>query len=831
MLKSRPALFLLLLAALVALPALLPACGGDEPAPPPAADRSTRTPRADDGAEMPSEPIPFAVAPLQGDSNLDLGADVKNDANKTVKLKTLVRERTLVVYMSADTKDRQNRAATRLLKPVVQAGRHAGFRIVVVFTQGTKASDVDTWFRKRKIPRNIVWAVDFRGEFAADNSWSPRTAALIDDKGLVGELFEPTDGWDSRLGFSPALSSDLLAAAWAMPDQGPAIDEASMQSAVELVRGVITEQAGGAAAEPGKTAFLKKKIDQPVFVSLFRPGQTKRLRGQANSGSYLEALADATRAALTAADDRDAWLAAAGEIRIQIDLMGEPGPIVTTGRKALWYLVEPGVHGVIVRKDDKEGILLPAEPVSQGLLSPRVRKKEEKHKKMFRTACKRGGLGSDDWRKDGVELLRFRSTSFGAVVGGGPAVPMFRGNVLWQGDPSEDDILESIKVGGLWLVNTVKEDGKFDYEYYPNQDKGSRGYNIVRHAGSVYGLLEMWELAGVEPALAEDRDIYLDASARAMGYVYDAMKTPDGGPEDRICLLDDRGRCDSGSAALTLLTMLVRPPKDQVPTALHAKLYRDDDEALMEGLGLVLTDMIDPKGKVFRRYSEARTKEFVSKEPLYYPGESMLALVRFYETTGDERWLEGARKIAERQMSWYERDRFINPDHWVMQGLYRLWRIDKEDRYADNAYAMGRHYASEQYGTAEPDQYGPLWNPWPDYLGSYRRTNDTPRTTRAGSRSEALRAVTNLAWERGDDATIFEDALLGAARHLMEQQYTERNGYWLPDMERAHGAYPMGVVDNHIRIDNNQHALVGVVGALHVERRRNGKPLVPGGAH
>jgi hypothetical protein len=33
----------------------------------------------------------------------------------------------------------------------------------------------------------------------------------------------------------------------------------------------------------------------------------------------------------------------------------------------------------------------------------------------------------------------------------------------------------------------------------------------------------------------------------------------------------------------------------------------------------------------------------------------------------------------------------------------------------------------------------------------------------------------------------------------------------------------MGIVDNHLRIDNNQHALVGMLGALEVLRDRAGK--------
>jgi hypothetical protein len=223
--------------------------------------------------------------------------------------------------------------------------------------------------------------------------------------------------------------------------------------------------------------------------------------------------------------------------------------------------------------------------------------------------------------------------------------------------------------------------------------------------------------------------------------------------------------------------------------------------------------MIDGNGKVFRKYSEAMRLDAVKKEPLYYPGEAMLALMRLYNTTGEARWLEGAKKIGERQVKSYKRDRFQVPDHWVMQGFLHLWRATKDDRFTQTGYAMATHYSSEQYPN--------VMTPFPDYLGSWRRTNDTPRTTRAGSRSEALRAIVHMAWERGDDATIYEDSLLAASRHMIEQQFSERNGYWLPNLARADGAYRMGQVDNHCRIDNNQHMLVGMAGALEVRRRRD----------
>jgi len=714
--------------------------------------------------------------------------------------------------MNADYKDRQNRAATRMLEPLIEAGQPLNFRVVVVFPQGTSWDEIDRFQEKRRL-EEVTVALDADEELARATSWALRSAALVDREGRIGALFGRSDRWDSRTGFEPALTSDLLALAWKMADTGPDISAADMAAAVEVVRSSLGSLASGDLdAEAGK-AVLEVPISQPVYVSLFRPGTTQRLRGGASTGTLGSALAVATASALKSAkDDAAEWKKHVGDIRFQVDLLGAPQPVPSFDEKTLWYLVEPGVHGLIVRNGERRSVMLPSEPVTEGLLSPRVRAKKKKHAKLLRRLSKRVGAPANAWTKGELEVERFRSTSFGVATPDGPAVPMFRGNVLGKKELSEDDILRSIRIGGQWLVNTVEENGKFDYEYFPSRDKHSSGYNIVRHAGSVYGLLEMYELAGKEPALQPDQERYIDAASRAMSYVYDATRAPRDGKPGRVCLLDDRGGCDSGSAALTLLTFLVRPDRSEVPKQYRGNLYRKDDKKLMEGLGLTLLDMIDEDGKVFRRYSESLRLEKVKREPLYYPGETMLALMRFYEATEDPRWLEGARRIADRQSAHYARKRFRTPDHWVMQAYWPLWQVTKDEKYVESAYAMATHYTSELYNF--------VWSPWPDYDGAWRRVDDLPRTTRAGSRSEALRAVVNLGWERGDDMTVHEDALLAAARHLDEQQFSERNSYWLPNPEEAYGAYPMGLVDNHCRIDNNQHALVGMVGALHVARRR-----------
>jgi AMMECR1 domain-containing protein len=784
---------------------LLVACGGDtQPAPTPTPDAKARSDK--DQPEFPDEPLALEVAPLPKLGSVALkGIKVKNSLGEVVKLTDSVADRSVLTYLPNDTRDRQLRAATRMLRKLVQSGRGMGFRTIIVLPQGTEVGDIRVFLKKRHLGKRPKVFIDHEGAFADATGWKPRTAALIDRKGTVGALFGPTTEWDSRVGFDGGLTSDLLALAWALPDDGPEVAPAARQAALDAVRAV---RAGG---EPDLSA-LSQKAPHGAWVTLYRPGTVEQLRGF-GEGKLGAAVVAAAKAALEGADA--AWTTEA-DVRVQIDVPGAPGDVPTRYLKSLWYLIEPGVHGVVLGEGDAARTMLPGDPVTKGTLSPRVRGRNTKLEAMLGGLAREAKLPKDAWQSTDLKLQRFRTTAFGAVTGDGPVVAMYRGNVpLPPEDPTEAQILESLRIGGLWLARTVKDDGKFDYEYYPNKDQGSRGYNIVRHAGSVYGLFEMHHLSGEEPALTEGREIYLERAARAMGYIYDALGEPKNAKgEGRSCLLD-RGRCESGSAALTLLTFLVRPEPKDVPKDLRDKIFRDGDEALIEGLGLTLLDLIDERGRVFRRYSEAASLDAVKKEPLYYPGEAMLALLRMYEATGEAKWADGARAIAQNQMRDYRKDRFITPDHWVMQGLYRLWRIDKSDDYADVAYQMATHYCSELYPH--------IFQPFPDYKGSWRRTNDTPRTTRAGSRSEALRAVMHLAWERGDDAKLYEDTLVMASRHLMEQQFTERNAYWAPDLQRVLGAYPMGVVDNHVRIDNNQHALVGITGALEAVRRRAGK--------
>ena len=682
-------------------------------------------------------------------------------------------------------------------------------------------------------------------------------------------------GLTGRFGLPP-LCDDLMFELYAAPE-GYRLNQKEMDQAVQMVETSIREYTRDdgdgvpdsvEAMEATFETALRQNPGREVLVSLW-VDRKSMIRGSSSGGRLFEDVCRATDQALDSTNRWRHWVDGADRVRIQVDVLNEPVPlrrrtvhhiVLAISEQCtrwfapryyekwmkkndapfnhrvyahqLFYEVEPGVDGLLMVAGEKEGRFLPGDPVTHGFLTPRVPRRADKIEKLMRQLCREARGSKDLWSQPDTKLFKFRSFCFGRPVPDGRVVEYYRGNVLVD-DADSHAILDGIEEAGGWLLRTVKPNGRFDYEYYPNTDAGSKGYNIVRHAGCVYGLFHMYNLALTEPQLRDEANAYLESGVRAMEFVYDNLGPPKGAIDPKlIALEDERKRCSSGAAALTLLSMLERPTADQVNhPVLTEHLTRPEDDELLEGLGLFLLAMIDSKGRVFNRYAHRfepckqdpegefeYPRDFCDgeKEPLYYPGEVMLALVRLHIRTGDERWLEGATRIADWQVALYN-DRRPNPDHWVMQALWYLYDLTGDESYGRCALHMGDRHASEQFP--------PHWPPFRDYFGCYRRINDLPRTTRACSRSEAMGGVVHTAWKMDVDPTTYEEALLRAAKHLLEHQWRPENSWFLPNPDKARGAIRMGMVDNHCRIDNNQHAVVGLHRALEVARKREGTPM------
>ncbi len=650
---------------------------------------------------------------------------------------------------------------------------------------------------------------------------------------------------------TPRLNDDVLFSVYGAPQTFRLTQPEIEAAATTVQRALEAHEPGAADAVPESLRAranalpeaLRAQHGRDVYVTLWLDGRPF-LRGNAKGGLLYEDLVRATSRALDQAEDVSQWVARAQDVRLMVDVADPPVRIASrpshklivatltlmsrigqrTLRASRWlsqlsYEIEPGIDGVLLRAGDRTAGFLPADPVIRGWLSPRVRGRIDKIERLMTEMSREAGGPDDLWQRSDAVLYKLRSFSFGrpGASTGQRAQRLYRANVLRESVDSSA-ILDGIAEVAGWLARAVGPDGKFDYEYLPNHDGTTPDYNVVRHAGCVYGLFHVYQMALREPRLRDKANEYLEAAIRSMSWVYRDLGKPRGATDEQlVAFLGPGGEATSGAAALTLLIFLARPPVDKVShPVLAERLERSGDAQLIEGLGRFLVAMIDDNGKVFVNYRTRLANAEVGREPLYYPGETMLALARLHHATGDPRWLEAARRIADHRVASYNRE-LHNPDHWVMQGLWELYRATGEERYALCGLRMGQHHAAEQFP--------PLRPPFEDYAGSYRRKDDTPRTTRACSRAEALGGVVHIAWRKGVDATVYEDALIGGAEHLLENTFGPANSFYLPRPDKARGAVRMGLVDNHCRIDNNQHALVGFHRALEAQRRREGKPL------
>ena len=658
---------------------------------------------------------------------------------------------------------------------------------------------------------------------------APMTVMLLYVLGVLG-LY----GVGSTWGPLPSINDDFLFSL--LQDEAPEpLSVEERLAAIDVIDAVL----GGAQVNP---ASLPERLNDKhfgrVWVTLYRHSAKGRsVRGESPPHKALYGqLVLATRSALEQAASTKGWKQS-DAVRVQVDLGGEeteirPNPLrrglralvgwFTDGRPQWGFLVyrtEPGVVGFRMQGKLAAGVVLPADVVTDGLLTPRSRKKRYRTDNFAVVWDELSRRASQPKSEPGSRTFTsFRSYSFvRPVASERRTVEVFRGNVAGPAEVDERILLDAINRAGRWLLEQVQDDGRFDYQYYPTRDSHGRGYNEVRHAGSVYGLFHMADLCEREATLRGQRDAYLRAGILAMDRVYRNLGNAPGMEPDRgfVTFLEGKegSKSNSGSPALTLLGFLMRPTPDTVKDeTLRAGIWRHGDEKVMEGLAKTLLHMIDDEGKVYRYWREALEGKGVVKEPLYFPGEVMLALARYHEHTGDDVWLEGAMAIGRRQIR-HAGKPWVVPDHWVMQALDLLDQADPDDtQWRDGAYAMGRRYIREQYPPQQP--------PFPDYKGAYRRIQEIPRTTRAASRGEAIGGVVRISWRHGDESWNWERSLLEGSRHLIEQMFTIDNSFFVPKPSEVLGAIRMGVVDNHCRIDNNQHAVVALSNALSALRHR-----------
>ncbi|SHF52119.1 UDP-N-acetylmuramyl pentapeptide synthase [Lampropedia hyalina DSM 16112] len=226
-----------------------------------------------------------------------------------------------------------------------------------------------------------------------------------------------------------------------------------------------------------------------------------------------------------------------------------------------------------------------------------------------------------------------------------------------------DQVYTLIDSSANFLASQVQQTGQFIYGHFPCFGREIPTYNALRHASSVYSMLEGWELTR--------NDALLAAVRRSLIYLTETLirhyPQPDG--TTLAYNVDINGEIKLGANAVSLLALV---KYDELTGDTR---YRP----LMEQLALGIGRMQNAENGSFVHV--LHSTDLSLKETfriVYYDGEAAFGLMRLYGLTRDARWLS----IVERAFDYFIRaDHWKHHDHWLSYCANELTLYKPQEKY------------------------------------------------------------------------------------------------------------------------------------------------------
>ena len=580
----------------------------------------------------------------------------------------------------------------------------------------------------------------------------------------------------------------------------PGLPQAVASAAMANLRGALNSQAKPAAEHP-------LPDNRPLWVTLSLDG--KRLfRARLDQGGLEQRLEQAR--ALITADDQLKTLSGAERkrARFKLDLAVGEGPILSGIPFFFAKGLVPGLDGICMKQqtsseaDTLEACLLPDELYSRQLLSgyqPFYFMHEFKTGLDLQATvdllADRLDLTMEQWRTGTRAYHRVRLQAFvEAPDASGTALPVRRLRANPPREITAADVRLAVTRAANYVVRQMRDDGKFEYIYYPLEDRHSPPgeYSLPRHAGTT------WFLA---LALKTTGDKRVGAAAdRAITYLA-ANAVPDACRETPYACVGNDKHADLGSAALAAVAI------SEYQQATGNKSYA----RLAHRLGSFILHMQKPNGDFCHQYAPDRKERDCKEILLYYSGEATLALAKLYKATGDKRYLPALERAMDflvgGKYDFFLGQFFISEDHWTCIAADVMPETLNKESYARFCYAFSALNRRAQVLPGE----GIMG----DLSGAFSITPFfMPHNTPVGSRTEANVGTLLLARRRGEETPELRAVVMDALRFLVDHMIKPDSAWHYRNPAAAEGGILQTPVRASIRIDYVQHAAAALARAL-----------------
>ena len=453
-------------------------------------------------------------------------------------------------------------------------------------------------------------------------------------------------------------------------------------------------------------------------------------------------------------------------LKIEVFIIGEE-KVLDTG-------YEKGVHGIRLEKSGQSATFYNSVAIE----------KNYSLEKLLQRLCLKAGLSEDCSDDEAVNINYFPTIHFASTRFSDEITTFYRCNVI-EKKPEFDleKIQDSLDMAEGWMLLNLDEDGYFNYEYRPYSDEYSNNNNMIRQLMSSRWLAEV---SSKDETLLHMHKVNLD-------YVLRNWYREDG----ELGYIFFNNKSKIGATAMALRTLAYSP-------------YLEDYMEVAQKLANNILSLQNEDGSFNAWYIEP---EYAFDEEMllrFYSGETILALIDFYEATGDEKYLDAAVKSQDFYMARYidnmEEDEYYYPAFipWHSQCLNKLYKITGDSKYSDAIFKITNKVLELQ------DQEG---KPYIDFLGRFYN----PETPQYGTPHSASTAVylegVAYAYEIAEMVEDFErvyeykKSIVLGTHNLMNLQFKGADMYYMANPQRVWGAIRVGVDNSRIRIDTTGHTI------------------------
>jgi hypothetical protein len=390
---------------------------------------------------------------------------------------------------------------------------------------------------------------------------------------------------------------------------------------------------------------------------------------------------------------------------------------------------------------------------------------------------------------EGSLFARFRTVSYLYLYPEGEIVRLFRlrrtGVTL-----TTLSVKQAIVDGADYLLRVQEENGRFGYFYDATSDKFLEGESHIRQTTAACVLLSVYELT--------KESKYLEGAEKSINFLKGICKEHQ--KHDFVYTKDVDGSTNLGGAAVLLWTLAVH--KDVTNT------HKFSDLAHKLAKFLLFMQCADGS---FNTFYDPVTDTPKKVSVQFYPGEAVFALAVAARIFDRREYLEASIKGYRALAKEVSEKRKAEPyyiDAWLMKAALSLSaHLDETDIKV--VYDMADRLVEAQKALAE--------SPFPDYRGAFSVRHGYPNALSDAALCEGLAAAYKIANStQNPKAEIYKEALKLQSQFHLRHRIDRVNGHFLPNPERAYGAFTSSLLHLQVRIDGIQHTISTLLSVLQI---------------